>query len=204
MMATMERMGMTTPSKWEVPTPTSDYEAVGVYIFAGGFTIGMSDTFNIRGHLEDGMFGVPTFKANFPRVPVWTNPDRWPVAKFQGIDVVYGNPPCAPWSPVGRSMRHGSENWRTDANVDCARRLIEYGLKVQPTIWVMESVSRSLAAILWRWFLVPAFTHLSRRFMRSWRGTCRSVARCGVRGRMPTQSSVGLMDAMSRSSDDRS
>ncbi len=131
---------MTTPSRWEVPTPTSDYEAVGVYIFAGGFTIGMADTFNIRGHLEDGMFGVPTFKANFPKVPVWTNPDRWPRTKFRGVDVVYGNPPCAPWSPVGRSMRHGADNWRTDPNVDCARRLIEYGLSVEPTIWVMESV----------------------------------------------------------------
>lgn len=125
---------------WSPPTPSTDFEAVGVYIFQGGFTIGMSETFHIKGHLEDGMFGVKTFKANFPRVPVWINPDRWPVERFKGIDVVYGNPPCAPWSPIGSSMRHGSENWRSDPNVDCARRLIDYGLQVQPKVWVMESV----------------------------------------------------------------
>ena len=125
---------------WQPPKPRSEFEAVGVYIFAGGFTIGMAEEFNVRGHLEDGPFGVATFKANFPRIPVWTNPAKWPVEKFRGVDIVYGNPPCAPWSPVGRSMRHGAENWRTDPNVECARKLIEYGLKTQPTIWVMESV----------------------------------------------------------------
>jgi site-specific DNA-cytosine methylase len=119
---------------WQPPEPATEYEAVGVYIFAGGFTIGMADQFRIRGHLEDGMFGVNTFKANFPRVPVWINPDRWPADRFKGIDVVYGNPPCAPWSPIGSSMRHGQENWRSDPNVDCARRLIDFGLKVQPKI----------------------------------------------------------------------
>lgn len=122
------------------PEPSSDYTAVGVYIFAGGFTVGMAETFHIVGHLEEGPFGVSTFRANFPRVPVWSAHSRWPTERFEGVDVVYGNPPCAPWSPVGRSMRNGAENWRTDPNVDCARRLIQFGLDVQPRVWVMESV----------------------------------------------------------------
>lgn len=120
--------------------PPRPFDAVGIYIFAGGFTIGMHDYFNIRGHLEDGDFGVGTFRANFPHIPVWTKPGTWPRDRFRGVDVMYANPPCAPWSPVGRSIHRGRDNWRTDPNVDCARRLIEYGLDQKPTIWVMESV----------------------------------------------------------------
>lgn len=121
--------------------PQKPFDALGVYIFAGGHTIGMHDYFNIVGHCEQGDFGVATFRANFPHVPVWTEPSRWPRGeRFKGVDVMYANPPCAPWSPVGRSIHRGADNWRTDPNVDCARKLIQYGLDLRPTIWSMESV----------------------------------------------------------------
>lgn len=126
---------------YEAPTPMTDYRAVGVDIFAGGFTVGMSKYFDIQAHLEEGSFGVDTFRANFPHVPVWTARSRWPEpAHWNDIDVMYGNPPCSPWSQNGRSMRRGSDNWRTDPNVDFGRRYLEYGLQARPKFWVFESV----------------------------------------------------------------
>ena len=45
-------------------------KALGTYIFAGGFTLGVSKHFDVEAHFE----GKPalykkTFKANFPKIP---------------------------------------------------------------------------------------------------------------------------------------
>ena len=120
-------------------------KAVGCYIFAGGFTQGMSKHFKILAHLEQWKFGTDTFKLNFPKIPVYFPPETWPIddLRKKGVQLVYGNPPCAAWSAAGKSMTRGGNNWRTDECVDCTRNLFELIDKIRPNIWIWESVTRA-------------------------------------------------------------
>ena len=122
---------------------TFAHNAVGCYIFAGGFTLGVSKHMNVLAHFEDGSYGVETFKANFPDVPVWKSPHTWPADKFKGVDLLYGNPPCAAWSVAGASLRRGSNNWFKDERVNCTRRLFALLDTMRPKVWVWESVTQA-------------------------------------------------------------
>lgn len=116
------------------------YNAVGAYIYAGGFTLGMRKYFNILAHLEDGHFGVDTVKAN-PQVigsfPIYEDPAHWPLATLRGLKchVCYANPPCAPWSSAGSRKEVNEE--RTGDH----RTLTLLMEELDPTIWVWESVT---------------------------------------------------------------
>jgi DNA (cytosine-5)-methyltransferase 1 len=120
--------------------------ALGAYIFAGGFTLGVRRHFDVRCHLEGDSYGVATVKHNMPELPVYHGPERWPLAELrrEPWDLVYGNPPCAPWSQAG-GVVHGRD-WREDPRVDCVRR--HFGLleELRPTVWVWESVPRAFTA----------------------------------------------------------
>lgn len=121
------------------------FTAVGAYIFAGGFTIGMSKYLNVIAHLEGNNFGVDTFKKNFD-IPVYVGVDNWPIDKLRNkVDVIYGNPPCAAWSPAGKSHTHeqGKDNWITDDRVNCTRNLFSLIKKIRPKIWIWESVTQA-------------------------------------------------------------
>lgn len=122
--------------------------ALGVYIFAGGFTVGVSKHFKIRAHLEDGMFGVATTKLNFPKLPVFPVIGEWPLKSLAGekIDFIYSNPPCAPWSATGKSSRNGAKNWETDDRVSCVINSFNVLKKLRPKVWVWESVPRALTS----------------------------------------------------------
>ena len=54
-------------------------KALGTYIFAGGFTLGVSKHFDVEAHFESkpGLY-KKTFKANFPDIPVYEGEDDWP------------------------------------------------------------------------------------------------------------------------------
>lgn len=122
------------------------YSALGIYIFAGGFTLGMKKYFNIIGHCEDGPFGTETAKRNL-NVQIWDQPEEWPLKQLTGkVDVIYCNPPCAPWSAAGKSTRHGGDNWRKDDRVDCVRNCFNALEVVKPKIWVWESVCRAFTS----------------------------------------------------------
>jgi len=122
--------------------------ALGVYIFAGGFTVGVSRHFKVRAHLEDGMFGVATTKLNFPKLPVFPEIKSWPLKTLaaEKIDFIYSNPPCSPWSATGRSSRRGGDNWRTDLRVSCVINSFNVFKKVRPHVWVWESVPRAFTS----------------------------------------------------------
>ena len=120
----------------------SKRRALGAYIFAGGFTVGVSKHFDVAAHLEETKYGVSTFTKNFPSTPVYYPPEAWPIealADEPRFDFIYGNPPCAAWSQAGRSVVQGSD-WRTDPRVDCTRR--HFGLleRLRPRFWAWESV----------------------------------------------------------------
>lgn len=115
--------------------------ALGCYIFAGGFSIGLRDAgFDVLGHLEAGPYGVATFQRNFDR-PVIQAPQLWHEAKRWApkgkIDLMYCNPPCAAWSVVGR--HRGTD----DARVGCTRAAVAAGIMLRPTIWAWESVTQA-------------------------------------------------------------
>ena len=97
-------------------------KALGTYIFAGGFTLGVSKHFDVDAHFESkpGLY-KKTFKANFPDIPVYEGEDDWPRKKFKNkIDFVYCNPPCAPWSNLGGAQK-GAGAWRDDPRIKCWR-----------------------------------------------------------------------------------
>lgn len=113
------------------------FSAVGAYIYAGGFTIGMRQWFNVLAHLEDGPFGVATVRHNMPDIEVHEEPDNWPLAAFKNVDVAYCNPPCAPWSTAGKGGPVAQ-----DRTIDHMRALSLIDA-LDPTIWVWESVTQA-------------------------------------------------------------
>lgn len=137
--------------------------AVGCYIFQGGFTVGVAERFKVLAHLEDGDFGVNTFQHNFPRVPVHTVVGDWPLAELAGkVDLLYGNPPCAPFSPVGGTISKAAKargGWRGDPRLKCWDNLVSAALVIRPKVFVGESVPRFYSA---GWELAGAY---ARRFV---------------------------------------
>jgi DNA (cytosine-5)-methyltransferase 1 len=125
-------------------------QALGVYIFAGGFSWGLQEAgFKILAHLEDGNFGVATTRLNFPDLPIYTEPRAWPVAEFKGqVDVVYGNPPCASWSIAGISpKRRDVDQWyKRDPRTSCVMKHFDLLGQLRPRAWVWESVARAWTA----------------------------------------------------------
>ena len=121
--------------------------AVGCYIFAGGFTVGVRQAgFDVLCHLEgDGGYGVPTFKKNFPDINAYFGPSKWPdelLKQLPTIDFVYGNPPCAAWSNNNFNS-HSVEAWKDDPRVDCTRQHFGLLSKIRPTVWAWESVTQT-------------------------------------------------------------
>lgn len=114
--------------------------ALGCYIFAGGFTVGVARHFNVLAHFEEGPYGTETAAHNLPflRGKIFTDPATWPVEDYvRRVDFVYGNPPCAPWSvcSAGRKVP-----WRLDPRVGCAQRLYSLLDRIEPKVWAFESV----------------------------------------------------------------
>lgn len=122
-------------------------KALGAYIFAGGFTVGVARVFDVLAHLEETNYGVATVRHNMPRLPVHYGIDRWPLEDLkQGppIDLLYGNPPCAAWSPAGSKIK-APRHWQSDPRVDCTRK--HFGLleDLRPKFWAWESVPQAFS-----------------------------------------------------------
>lgn len=137
------------------------FTAVGCYIFAGGFTLGVQKHFEVLCHLEDGTFGVETANLNFPMMEIFTDLDEWPLKELRDqVDFVYCNPPCAPWSATGASTRKGTQQWKTDPRVACVHNAFNVLRKVRPRIWVWESVTPAFTR---GWELVESLTKKAQR-----------------------------------------
>lgn len=117
--------------------------ALGAYIFAGGFTLGVQEHFDVLAHLEgDGGYGASCARANFPGLEVRYGPSDWRAQDFAGVDFVYTNPPCAIFSQAGQSQVHGLD-WRLDPRVACWRECFALLEQLKPRAWVLESVSQA-------------------------------------------------------------
>jgi len=126
-------------------------QALGVYIFAGGFTLGIRKHFQVDTHFEDGTFGVATSKHNGVIQEAFTDPATWPKERYRNVPLIYGNPPCAPWSAAGHLPKqkeklaaHGAtQKYELDPRVECVRKQFALLEELEPTIWVWESVARA-------------------------------------------------------------
>lgn len=112
--------------------------ALGAYIFAGGFTVGVRRHFDVLAHLEDGPYGVATALWNKLVPEVFQDPDAWPVERFRGkVGFLFANPPCAPWS----SCSHGRAcHWTDDPRVNAVKRTYALLESIEPEAWAWESV----------------------------------------------------------------
>lgn len=128
-------------------------KALGVYIFAGGFTLGVRKHFDVIAHWEDGPFGTATVRHNMPDIAIHSDVNRWPVnnSRFQRLALLYGNPPCAPWSAAGHLPKQKirlaanavSQKYELDPRVECVRRQFALLGQLRPHIWTWESVARA-------------------------------------------------------------
>ncbi len=128
-------------------------KALGVYIFAGGFTLGVRKHFDVIAHWEDGPFGTATVRHNMPEIEIHSNVNAWPVSdeRFHRIPLLYGNPPCAPWSAAGHLPKQKirlaanavSQKYELDPRVECVRRQHALLGQLRPHVWIWESVARA-------------------------------------------------------------
>lgn len=119
--------------------------ALGAYVFAGGFTVGVAEHFKVLAHLEDGPFGADTARRNFPGLEVVEDRAAWRPERFRGrVDLVYCNPPCSPWSSArvrASGARKGdAEDWRSNPKAQCVARAFALLDAVRPVVWTFESV----------------------------------------------------------------
>ena len=132
----------------------SNLTALGVHIYAGGFTVGVSKHFEPLGHLEEGKigYGTPSAKLNFPHLPMISGVENWKpfiqdLRSRRGVpDLVYSNPPCAAFSIAGATMRGGGNAWRTDPRLSCWENCFSVLEELRPTMYVVESVVRAFTA----------------------------------------------------------
>lgn len=117
-------------------------KALGMHIFAGSFTLGMRRHHDVVAHFENGDYGAETMRNNQPEIPVHTDPDEWPVRENKDVDIVYGNPPCAPFSNNSTFEGDRSEGVMEDKRLENHRQMIDVLEKVEPRFWVFESVTQ--------------------------------------------------------------
>ena len=120
-------------------------KALGAYIFAGGFTVGVSRHFKVVGHLEGNDYGVETARLNFPKMPIRYGKEKWQVddPNFSELDFLYANPPCAIFSPMGIVTTKGAGSWKDDPRLECWKNAVELVDVLKPRAFALESVCQA-------------------------------------------------------------
>ncbi|KKL64114.1 hypothetical protein LCGC14_2168310, partial [marine sediment metagenome] len=129
--------------------------ALGLHIYSGAFTLGMSRHFEIVGQWEEGDWGAATFELNFPRVPHPLTLEDWPTRDARPT-VMFANPPCAPWSAAGGQLG------MADPRVQFTKNCMDAALTLKPEIYVVESVCRAWSPKFGR----QLFEEYAERFQR--------------------------------------
>lgn len=109
-------------------------KALGAHIYAGGFSLGVRKHFEVVAHFESGDFGVETVQNNLGLV---VHQKPWPVESFTQIDLVFCNPPCAPWSQASSGR---ANTWDKDDRLSCQHECFALLEDLDPKIWMLESV----------------------------------------------------------------
>ena len=118
----------------------TDLTAVGVHVFAGGFSLGIGPYFTVTDHLEGAATWERTVKHNLPTVRQWNPKTQWPVDRLRKDPpaLLYANPPCAPFSSIGG--RSFGRHWSVDPRLGCWEDVVGLVEVVRPTVVLSESV----------------------------------------------------------------
>lgn len=114
-----------------------------MHIYSGAWTLGFMDSFEILGQWEELDAGTKTFKTNLEDkrgIPHILAPSsEWPIEEFKRreVNLVYANPPCAPWSNAGGLLGMNDPRIQFAKNVSGAAR------ELNPDFFVVESVCRA-------------------------------------------------------------
>jgi site-specific DNA-cytosine methylase len=125
--------------------------AVAAHVFAGGFSLGVRDRFDVRAHLETSSYGGDTCRHNFPGVDVRVSPTgAWPTDDLVGADLVFSNPPCALWSSAGarggvRKRDYALGYDPRDGRIALFQQAFGLLARLRPCALVIESVLQSWA-----------------------------------------------------------
>jgi site-specific DNA-cytosine methylase len=125
------------------PKPT----AIASYVFAGGFSIGVSKHFDVIAHLEPSPYGTEVVELNQPDVELYIGKGEWPLKDLDKhkIDLVFCNPPCALWSSIGMLVQKGGGAWEQDPRKACWHDCFKIFEKALPRVFVVESVCRAFS-----------------------------------------------------------
>lgn len=116
--------------------------AVGVYVFAGGFSVGAEVAgFTVAGHLEDAAIGLGVEacrRAGWPVVVLaeddWASTASELAASGVRVGLMHCNPPCSAYS------KQGSRQKMDDPVMECTARCVTAALQVRPKVFIWESV----------------------------------------------------------------
>lgn len=112
--------------------------AVGGDVFAGAFSYGVQQAgFEVNVHLEHGNYGIKTAKLNFPDLDIRVGVNEWRPETLKGVDLLFCNPPCAPWSTLSAGR---SYTWNKDPRLDCIETLVDAALVMKVKAFIWESV----------------------------------------------------------------
>lgn len=125
------------------PNTRLKHRAVGINIYGGGFTLGMLKHFNVLAQLEEINLGKRTFDANFEGIWRPLSIDDWASRDLTSVEVVYANPPCAPWSSANVSPGHTNDKRFFDARLELTRHTMTEAQRLGPQIFISESVENA-------------------------------------------------------------
>lgn len=135
--------------------------AAGCHIFAGGFTLGVVQHFDVLAHFEaEAAYGADIVEANrdwLGDFPIHTNPPWEAEARAMrgNCPFVYANPPCAPFSQNNsRSSQPGAS--LADPRVECIDQAFGLLKFIEPEVFVFESVTGILKK---GWPILEALTN---------------------------------------------
>lgn len=123
--------------------------ALGINIFGGGFTMGVrSAGFDVLAQWEECDAGRKTFDLNSKYLGGIHRPLRyvdWDMMFGRHLNLVYANPPCAPWSAANTRIGQTKEQRRADPRLAMTARTMDTALTLAPDVFVLESVARAYA-----------------------------------------------------------
>ena len=119
--------------------------AVGINIYGGGFTLGALEHFDVQAQLEEIDLGKDTWDLNFGHTAIHRplKLEQWNAKQYRGVEYVFANPPCAPWSAA--NMRPGFTNDKrfNDWRLILTKHTMDAGQEIKPQVFISESVENA-------------------------------------------------------------
>lgn len=119
--------------------------ALGIHVFAGGFTLGVKNVMNVDTHLEVHDLGAETARKVVGVDVIRSPADSWPKqSTYDNHVMAFGNPRCTAFSTVTSSCSRESHGWLGKQTCD-AVQLCSYSAGHFPFV-VWESVQQAYSS----------------------------------------------------------